>query len=69
MKETFPHSRKTSHRQVCGSFIISEGNITERKTKQNTDSVPNSNCNCQKRSSLDAHICHQRVGAGQEGTD
>ena len=35
MKEKFPHSKTTSHRRVCGSFRISEGNITERKTKQN----------------------------------
>ena len=34
-EEKFPNSRKPSHRRVCGSFGISEGNITRRKTKQN----------------------------------
>ena len=33
LKEKFPNTRKPSHRQVCGEFGISEGNITGRKIK------------------------------------
>ena len=32
-EEKFPNTRKPSHRQVCGEFGISEGNITGRKIK------------------------------------
>ena len=42
-EEKFPHSRKLSHRWVCGSFGISEGNITGRgekeKKKKNTQNT------------------------------
>ena len=31
MQEKFPHSRKSSHRQVCGEFWNLKGNITGRK--------------------------------------
>ena len=33
MKEKLPHSRKPSHRRVCGRFGISESNITGSKKK------------------------------------
>ena len=33
-EEKFPRSRKPSHKQVCESFGISEGNITGRKKKK-----------------------------------
>ena len=33
-EEKFPRSRKPSHKQVCESFGISEGNITERGKKK-----------------------------------
>ena len=39
-EEKFPNSRKPSHQQVCGSFGISEGNITGRgKKKKNPQST------------------------------
>ena len=50
-----------------GSSGILEGNITgrKRKKKQPTEHTPSHNS--QRRSSLDACISHQRMGAGQEG--
>ena len=62
-EEKFPNSRKPSHRRVCGSFGISEGNKTGRQTHTHTHThthtkyVPN--CNCQWRSSPGARIRHQ----------
>ena len=49
-----------------GSFGISEGNITGRKTKERkkernpTDCVPNNNF--QQGTSPDTHDCHQQAG-------
>ena len=65
-EEKFPHSRKPSHWQVCGEFWNLRGQHNrEEKTKQNTEYAPNHNC--QQRSSPDARLCHQQVGAGQGG--
>ena len=50
-----------------GSFLISEGNITGRGKKKKTPTEYAPNCNCQQRSSPEACLRHQRVGAGQGG--
>ena len=50
-----------------GSLEISEGNKARRKKKKPTEYAPNHNY--QWRSSSDAHICQQQVGAGQGGMD
>ena len=34
MKETFPHSRKASHRHVCGEFCNLRGQHNWKKKKQ-----------------------------------
>ena len=64
-EEKFPSSRKPFYWWVCGNFGISEGNITGRKKKRNTEYTPNRNS--QWRSSPDAHVHHQRVGSRQGG--
>ena len=48
-----------------GSFWISEGNLTERGRIKPTDYVPKSNS--QQKSTPDARICHQQVGAERRG--
>ena len=68
-EEKFPHNRKPLHRQVCGEFWNLRGQQNREKRKEEkqnkTEYMPNPNC--QWRSSTDAHICHQPVGAGQGG--
>ena len=64
MKEKFPNSRKPSHEWVCGEFWNLRGQRNwEEGKKKNTEYAPNPNF--QWRSSPDAHICHQQVGARQ----
>ena len=64
VKEKFPNTRKPSHRWVFGEFWgISEGNITKKKKKKPTEYAYNRNS--QWRSSPDACVHHQRVGAEQ----
>ena len=66
-EEKFPNSRKPSHRPVCGEFW----NLRRQQHNQKgegvgtTEYVPN--LNCQQRSSPEAGIHHQGVGAGQGG--
>ena len=48
-----------------GSFGISEGNISQRKTHTHADYMPNHNS--QRRRSLDAPVCQQRMRAEQGG--
>ena len=66
-EEKFPHSRNPLTGGSVGSFGISEGNIIRRKgkkkKKQPTGYMPN--CNCQQRSSSDAHVSHRRARTGQ----
>ena len=50
-----------------GNFGISEGNITGRKKHTHTHTEYTPNHNFQWRSSPDAHVHHQRVGAEQGG--
>ena len=66
MKEYFPNSRKLSHRQECEEFwnLRVQCNREEKETKP-TEYVPNRIC--QRRSSPEARIRHQRRKAGQEG--
>ena len=66
-EEKFANARKPSLADLLGSFGISEGNITgeEGRGIQPTEYAPN--CNCQQRSSPEACLRHQRVGAGQGG--
>ena len=42
MKEKLPHSRKPSHRRVCGEFwhLRGQHNREEKKTKQNNNNNP-----------------------------
>ena len=67
-EKKFPNTRKPSHLWVCGEFCNLRGqhNWEEKKKKNTTEYAPNHNC--QQRSSPDAHLCHQQVGAGQGGT-
>ena len=66
MKEKFPNTRKLSHSTVCGQFLnLRWQHNQEEKKKNNTEYTPN--CNCQERSSPEACLCHQRIGAGQGG--
>ena len=66
-EEKFPNSRKPSHRWVCGEFwnLRGQHNQEEKKKKTKTEYTPN--CNCQRRSSPDACVGHQRAGAEQGG--
>ena len=48
-----------------GSFWISEGNLTERGRIKPTDYMSKSNS--QQKSTPDARICHQQVGAERRG--
>ena len=67
-EEKFPHTRKPSHRWVCGEFWNLRGQHNREKNNNNKnprDYMPNHNS--QRRSSLDTHICQQRAGAEQEG--
>ena len=69
VKEKFWHSRKPSHRWVCGEFwnLRRQHNWEgKKKKKKPTEYMPNHNR--QWRSSTDAHVCHKWVGAGQGGT-
>ena len=66
-EETFPHSRKPSHRQVCGEFwnLRGQHNQEEKKKKKNpAEYMPNHNC--QQRSSPGAQFQHQRAGLDRE---
>ena len=68
MKEKFPNTRKPSHQRVCGEFWNLRGEHNwegEKHTHTHTEYVLNHNS--QWRSSPDAHTCHQRAGAEQEG--
>ena len=65
-EEKFPNSRKFSYRWVCGEFWNLRGQRNWEKNKnknKNTEYAPN--WNCQRRSSLDAHVCLQWAGSGQ----
>ena len=66
-EEKFPHTRKPSHRRVCGEFwnLRGQHNWEENKQKNPTDDMPNRNS--QQKSSPDAHVCQQRAGAEQGG--
>ena len=65
-EEKFPNTRKPSHQRVCGEFWNLRGkyNLEEKQIKA-TDYLPNGNS--QQRSTSDAHIHHQQVGAEQGG--
>ena len=67
-EEKFPHSRKPSHRWVCGEFCNLRGkhNWEKKKKKNPTEYTPNHNC--QHHSSPDACVYHQSGGwAGRTG--
>ena len=66
-EEKFTNSRKPCHRRVCGEFwnLRGQHNLEKNKNKKHTEYLPNRNC--QQRSSPDASVRHQRVGAGQGG--
>ena len=66
-EEKFPNTRKPSHQRVCGEFqnLRGQHNREEKKKKKPTDYAPNPNS--QWRSSLDARVHQQRVGAEQGG--
>ena len=66
-KKERQNSRKPSHWQVCGEFWNLRGQHNQQgNTHTHTEYAPN--CNSQQRSSPDAHVGHQWVGAGQGGT-
>ena len=64
-EEKFPKSRKPSHRRVCGEFWTLRGQHNWEGGENPTDYA--SNCNSLQRSSPDACIRHQPVGAEQGG--
>ena len=63
-EEKFPNSRKPSHLWLCGDFWNLRGQHNWKKKKK-TEYTPN--CHSQWRSSPDAPIHHQQVGARQGG--
>ena len=65
-EERFRNTRKHSDQRVCGEFWNPRGkyNLEEKQIKA-TDYLPNGNS--QQRSTSDAHIHHQQVGAEQGG--
>ena len=65
-EEKFPNSRKPSHSWVCEEFwnLRGQHNWEENKNKNNTEEVPN--CNCQWRSNSDVRIHHQQEGLDRE---
>ena len=67
-EEKFPNSKKPSHQRVCGEFWNLRGQHNwEENTHTHTHTEYTPNHNFQWRSSPDAHIHHQRVGAEQGG--
>ena len=66
-EEKFPHSRNPLTGGSVGSFGISEGNIIRRKEKKKKPTKYMPNCNCQQRSSSDAHVSHRLTGQGDTG--
>ena len=62
-EEKFPHTRKPSHRRLCGEFWNLRGQHNREGKKTPTDYVPNHNS--QQRSSPDTHVHHQQAGAEQ----
>ena len=66
-EEKFPNSRKPSHRWVSGEFWNLRGQHNQEKEKKRKPTEYTPNHNCQQKSTPDARICHQQVGAGQGG--
>ena len=64
-EEKFPHSRKPSHKFVCGEFWNLRQHYNWAKKKKNNN--PQITCLTATASGEVHHICHQRVGAGQGG--
>ena len=65
-EEKFPNTGKRSHQQVCEEFQNLRRQYNWEGKKNPTEYAPN--CNSQWRSSPDAHVCQQRVGAEQGST-
>ena len=57
--EKFQNTRKPSHWWVCGSFGVSEGNVSRKRKKKKKKQEYAHNHNSQWRSSPDAPIHHQ----------
>jgi len=69
IEEVFPHNRKPPHRSVYGEPWNLRGQQSQKKKKKKKPTEYAPNHNYQWRSSSDAHICQQQVGAGQGGMD
>ena len=64
-EEKFPNARKPSHQRVCGEFwdLRGQHNRERKKKKKNKPTEYAPNRNSQGRSSPDARVHHQQVGA------
>ena len=71
-EEKFPHSRKSSHRQVCGEFWNLRGQHNQEDTHTHTHTHTHTeyapNRSFQWKSSPDTRIHYQQVWTGQGGT-